>query len=333
MKRPSTIKQVAERANVSIATISRALQNPAVVAPETRDRVMAAVAELNYVPNVQARSLRTSRSRVILALVPDITNPFFGEIIRGIERGAFETGYSVLLGDTQHDEAREASYASMIASGQVDGLLTMMPHVPELYYRQRFPIVTVCEYVADSSISRVRTDNPAGIALAVRHLAELGHRQIAYIGGRPDQPISDEREQGFRSTMRQLGLPVSPALMAVGNFTAESGARAAKELLDGGEPFTAICCASDETAVGAMQTLRNHGLKVPNDVSVVGFDDIPLSQYLDPPLTTVRQPTDRLGFEAVSILLEQLRNPKFEPRMLVLPTEMMVRGSTAPPRN
>jgi DNA-binding LacI/PurR family transcriptional regulator len=133
--------------------------------------------------------------------------------------------------------------------------------------------------------------------------------------------------------MRQLGLPVSPALMAVGNFTAESGARAAKEVLDGGEPFTAICCASDETAVGAMQTLRNHGLKVPNDVSIVGFDDIPLSQYLDPPLTTVRQPTDRLGFEAVSILLEQLRNPKFEPRMLVLPTEMMVRGSTAPPRN
>lgn len=332
MKRSTTIKQVAQAANVSVATISRTLQNPAVVAPETRDRVMAAVTALNYVPNAQARNLRTARSRAIVALVPDITNPFFGEIIRGIERGAFESGYSVLLGDTQHDEAREASYAGMIASGQVDGLLTMMPHVPDLYYQRRFPIVSVCEYVPEPTISRVRADNPAGIAMAVEHLAGLGHRAIAYIGGREDHSISAEREQGFRTTMARLGLAVSPKLMTAGDFTADSGVAATRRLLESGEAFTAICSASDEMAVGAMQMLRQHGLSVPQDVSIVGFDDIPFARFLDPALTTIRQPTDRLGFESIRILLDQLGNPAFEPKMLVLPTELVVRESTTTPR-
>lgn len=327
MSRPATIKQVASAANVSVATISRALQTPALVAPQTLARVLQAVEKLSYVPNVQARNLRTARSRVIVALVPDITNPFFGEIIRGIERGAYATGYSVLLGDTQYEESRERSYANLIASGQVDGLLTLMPHLPELFHDRHFPIVSAAEIIDNDQIRRISVDNQGGVAAAIRYLASLGHRHIAYIGGRAGSPVSRDRAAGYTKAVAELGLTIDPRLHLEGNFTAHSGMTAARELCVCGVAFTAVCCANDEMALGAIQELRRHGKRVPDDVSIVGFDDIALARYFDPPLTTVMQPKEQLGFEAISLLLEQLKNPDALPRTIILSTELVIRGS------
>ncbi len=327
MVRPATIKQVARAANVSVATISRALQTPDLVAPETLARVREAVRRLSYVPNVQARNLRTARTRVIVALVPDITNSFFGEIIRGIERGAYETGYSILLGDTQYDESRERNYANLIANGQVDGLLTLMPHLPALFQDRHFPIVSACEIVDNDQISRIWVDNMGGVREAVRYLASLGHRSIAYIGGRPGSPVSRDREAGYNLAVAELGLVSDPRLKAEGRFTAQSGVDAAVQLRAVGAGFTAVCCANDEMALGVIQELRRQGVRVPEDVSIVGFDDIALARFFDPPLTTVMQPKERLGFEAISMLLEQLANPLAAPHTIMLPTELVIRDS------
>jgi LacI family transcriptional regulator, repressor for deo operon, udp, cdd, tsx, nupC, and nupG len=323
------IKQVALAAKVSVATVSRTLAMPDVVAPDTRRRVHEAIRRLGYAPNAQARNLRTARTNVIVALVPDISNPFFAEVIRGIEQVALENRYSVLLGDTQYNPAREQVYADLLGTRQVDGLITLLPHIPKITAAGRLPIVNACEYVKDESITSVYVDNIVAAQEATEYLLTLGHRAIAFITGPMNSPISVDRDQGYEKALTRAGIKRNRRLTAAGDFSAESGIRGIEMLIARGEPFTAVFCSNDEMALGALCAIKSRGLRVPQDVSVVGFDDIRFSRYSDPPLTTVAQPMGDIGREAMSMLIEILTGADVPPRKRILPTQFIVRGSAA----
>lgn len=325
------IQAVAREAGVSVATISRAFMSPDRLAPATLAKVRETVKRLGYTPNAQARNLRLATTRLIIALVPDITNPFFSQVIQGIERVAHENGYSVLLGDTQDDRQREQAYAQMVTARQADGLITLAPRLPRLGIEGRLPIVNACEYVTDESISSVRIDNVAAAISAIQYLLALGHRDIAFIGGQPDSPISKDRESGYRTTMQAAGLAHDSHIISQGGFSVETGARSAERLLASRKRPTAIFCASDEMAIGAISVIRANGLKVPDDISVVGFDDIHLARYYDPPLTTVAQPMGEIGEEATKLLLDILSDASTPTVKRILPTDLVIRRSTAAP--
>jgi len=323
------IREVAQAAKVSVATVSRTLQMPDVVAPATRSRVQAAIERFGYRPNAQARMLRTARTHVIVALVPDISNPFFAEVIRGIEQVAHQNGYSVLLGDTQNSRVREKAYAELLETKQADGLITLMPHIPPVAMARPFPIVNACEYVKDKSITSVYVDNEAASHDAVNYLLTLGHRDIAFVTGPMGSPINVDRDRGYEQALQQAGIKRDRRLTAVGDFSVESGIRAVDGLLAKQQRFTAVFCSNDEMAIGAMSAVKSKGLKVPQDISVIGFDDIRFARYTDPPLTTVAQPKDELGREAMNMLIELMRGVDVPARKRILPTQLVVRGSTA----
>lgn len=328
--RGRTVKEIAAAANVSVATVSRALQRPEVVSETTRQHIHEVVKRLGYTPNALARNLRTARTRLIVALLPDIANPFFSEVIRGIEQVAHESGYSVLLGETQSSLVREQAYADMVAARQADGIITMSHRVPAIPIQGRLPVVNACEYVKDSQICSVYVDNVAAAAAAVDYLVTLGHHDIAFIAGPPSSPICVDRELGYQLALQRAGIALNPALAAVGDFSIEAGERAIDLLLSRAQPFSAVFCSNDEMAIGAMRALSARGLRVPEDVSVVGFDDIRFARYMSPALTTVAQPKNALGREATTMLIELLNDPTVPPRKRVLTADLVVRGSTAP---
>lgn len=330
--RVRTVKEIAAAAKVSVATVSRALQRPELVSEKTRERINEVVKRLGYTPNALARNLRTSRTRLIVALLPDIANPFFSEVIRGIEQVAYEKGYSVLLGETQSNLVREQAYADMVAARQVDGMITMFHRVPAIPMDGRLPLVNACEYVKDSAISSVYVDNVAAAESAIDYLVALGHRDIAFIAGPSSSPICVDREQGYHLALRRANIAANPALTAVGDFSIEAGERAIEMLRAQGRTFSAVFCSNDEMAIGAMRALSSAGLRIPDDVSVVGFDDIRFSRYTTPPLTTISQPKNALGREAMTMLIEILNDPEVPPRKRVLSAELVVRGSTGPVR-
>jgi LacI family repressor for deo operon, udp, cdd, tsx, nupC, and nupG len=328
--RVRTVKEIAAIAKVSVATVSRALQRPEVVSEATRQRIHEVVKRLGYTPNALARNLRTAKTRLIIALLPDIANPFFSEVIRGIEQVAHENGYSVLLGETQSSLVREQAYADMVAARQADGIITMSHRVPAIPIDGRLPVVNACEYVKDKKISSVYIDNVAAAGAAVDYLVTLGHRDIAFIAGPASSPICVDREQGYQLALQRAKIAANPALTAVGDFSIEAGERAIDLFLSQGQSFSAVFCSNDEMAIGAMRALISHGLRVPEDVSVVGFDDIRFARYTSPPLTTVAQPKNALGREAMTMLIELLNDPEVPPRKRVLSADLVVRGSTAP---
>ncbi|HEY9131873.1 MAG TPA: LacI family DNA-binding transcriptional regulator [Dyella sp.] len=326
--RVRTVKEIAAIAKVSVATVSRALQRPEVVSETTRQRIHDVVKRLGYTPNALARNLRTARTRLIVALLPDIANPFFSEVIRGIEQVAHENGYSVLLGETQSSLVREQAYADMVAARQADGIITMSHRVPAVPIDGRLPVVNACEYVKDNKISSVYIDNVAAAGAAVDYLVTLGHRDIAFIAGPSSSPICVDREQGYRLALQRANIAADPALITVGDFSIEAGERAIDLFLAQGQSFSAVFCSNDEMAIGAIRALTSKGLRVPDDVSVVGFDDIRFARYTSPPLTTVAQPKNAIGREAMTMLIELLNDPGVPPRKRVLSADLVVRGST-----
>jgi LacI family repressor for deo operon, udp, cdd, tsx, nupC, and nupG len=326
-----SIKDVAAVAKVSVATVSRTLQFPEVVTEATRKRVHEAIRQLRYTPNAQARNLRTSKTRLVIALVPDIANPFYSEVIRGIEQVAHEHRYSILLGDTQNSADREQIYADLIAARQADGLITTIAHIPKLHIEGRLPVVNACDCVGDRSISTVSVDNAAAAATAVKHLLTLGHRHIAFIAGPTPSRITSDRQRGYEMAIGQAGGVLDRTLMTVGDYSVESGIRAVEHLYAKKLKFSAIFCANDEMAVGAIRGIKASGRRIPEDVSVVGFDDIRFARYTDPPLTTIAQPKNELGREAMRMLLEILDGADTPTLKRVLAADLVVRNSTAPP--
>lgn len=332
------IKDIAERAGVSVATVSRALSGSSLVTDETRKRVNALARELNYRPNVSARNLRTRRSMSVLLVVRDVGNPFYLEILKGVEATAREAGYAVLMGNTENDPDREVEYFNMLRDGHADGMILMTGKLPppqpgESADLSHLPVVIALEMIEGSGFPHVQIDNVAAAQAAVEHLIALGHRRIAHIAGPLPEVMALHRRDGYRVAMKAAGLDIPEGYEVRGDYLLESGEARAAELFALPEPPTAIFAANDEMAYGAIHALRRLGRDVPGDVSVVGFDDLYLSKAFYPPLTTVSQPRADIGRTAMSQLLNVLSDGDVgaEPA-IVLPTTLNIRGSTAPPR-
>jgi LacI family repressor for deo operon, udp, cdd, tsx, nupC, and nupG len=332
----STIQQVARSAGVSTATVSRTLSNPDIVSEVTRRKVQSAVEALRYSPNAAARSLRTLRSGKLLVTVPDIANPFFSLIIQGIEDAAHREGYAVLLGDVGHDEEREERYALVLQRKEAEGLIFLGHRLPQslrhLVGRRAStaPIVNGCEFSPSLGVPSVHIDNARAARDAMSHLYGLGHRRIGVITGPLVSPLSRQRLNGVKS--RAASERATQQLIVVqGDFSIPSGLAGAAELLTRKERPTAIFCFNDEMAIGVFDHARKAGLRVPQDLSVIGVDDIRFSQYLAPALTTVSQPMLQIGQETVRLMLEILRGTGRRPKSVTLPHKLMVRDSTASP--
>ena len=306
-------------------------------ASATRLKVMEVVAQLRYEPNFAAKSLRTLRTEKILVTVPDISNPFFSQVIRGVEEAAHAAGYSVLLGDTRHQEEREEQYATMFRRKEADGLIFLGHRLPDTLADMvatqgaRAPIVNGCEFRPDLGVSSVHIDNERAAAEVMEHLYGLGHSRVGVITGPLASPLTADRLAGARAAADRHGCAGS--LRAVtGDFSIEAGLREATALLDGSDRPTAIFCFSDEMAMGALEAIRRRGLSCPRDVSLVGFDDIRFADYLAPRLTTVSQPMDAIGHEVVRLLLDILTGRAEGLQQVTLPHRLIVRDSTAAPR-
>lgn len=333
----STIQQVARTAGVSTATVSRALSNPEIVSEATRRKVQKAVAALRYSPNAAARSLRTLRSGKLLVTVPDIANPFFSLIIQGIEEAAHREGYAVLLGDAGYDDEREERFALFLQRKEAEGLIFLGHRLPKALRHlvgrgtAPAPIVNGCEFSPRLGVPSVHIDNAAAARAAMGHLYSLGHRHIGVITGPLDRPLSRDRLRGVHDSAGAER--ATPTVTVVeGNFSIASGLAGAAELMEGNEPPTAIFCFNDEMAIGVFDHARKTGLRVPDDLSVIGFDDIRFSQYLVPALTTVSQPMLQIGQETVRLMLEILRGTDRRPKSVTLPHKLMIRESTGRPR-
>ncbi len=332
------IKDIAERAGVSVATVSRALSGSSLVTDETRKRINALARELNYRPNVSARNLRTRRSMSVLLVVRDVGNPFYLEILKGVEATAREAGYAVLMGNTENDPDREVEYFNMLRDGHADGMILMTGKLPppqpgESADLSHLPVVIALEMIEGSGFPHVQIDNAAAARAAVEHLIALGHRHIAHIAGPLPEVMALNRRDGYRAAMKAAGLEIPEGYEVRGDYLLESGEARVADLFALSEPPTAIFAANDEMAYGAIHALRRLGRDVPGDVSVVGFDDLYLSKAFYPPLTTVSQPRAEIGRTAMSQLLNILSEGYVaaEPA-IVLPTTLNIRGSTAPPR-
>ena len=328
-----TIRDVAARAGVSSTTVSHVINDTRPVSAELRTRVDAAMAELGFQPNALARSLRRKRTHTVGMIVPDSANPFFAEVGRGIEDTSFASGYSVILCNSDGDPARELLYMDLLVQKQVDGvLLVPTGDQAELAAKLRtrnIPVVVIDRDVPEAPIDRVHIDNVAGGYLATRHLLDLGHRRIGYIGGPPHLSPVPDRSAGYRHALREAGLPVDEQLVAAGNFRDVGGYDGAQVLLALPDPPTAIFTGNDLMAIGAIAAARNAGIVVPGDLSIVGFDDIHLAGYINPPLTTVAQPKYELGVIAAQLLFARLAQPDLSPQYRLLQAQLVVRQSTA----
>lgn len=328
-----SIRDVAKAAKVSAATVSRTLSNPGVVTESTRRRVLAAVQSSGYIGNPMARGLRCHKTNAVLVLVSDFANPFFPQVIKGIESTAHALGYRILLGNTQRNATRERSYTQLAEQHQVDGIILLGTRSPSNGGNDvgRFPLVIGCEPYP--SLPTVVIDNAAAAAEACMYLLALGHRRIGYINGPRRSSLCKDRLAGYRSALRAGGIRYESALVINGDFTAGAGATGLNQLLQRGAPPTAVCCASDEIAIGAIRAAKQHGLKVPEELSVVGFDDIAFAEYCDPPLTTVRQPRTEIGQQLMQLMYREIEGKTpHRDRSVVLPHQLILRGSTLPPR-
>ena len=333
-----TIRDVARVAEVHPGTVSRALneETRALVNPETAERVLKAADELGYRPNRIARGLKTSRSHTIGVLIPDITNPLFPPILRGIEDRLDEAGYTSLIVNTDNDPDRERVYLDAMRARQVDGFISATARLDrELLVdlaAAGTPLVLVNRSLEERSVPAVTVDDRRGIALAVEHVVALGHRQIGHVAGPQNLSTGHRRRLGFIEAMEAARLDAPAEHICFGAyFTEEEGARACGELLEAAPEVTAIVAGNDLMAIGCYDVMETRGLRCPDDLSVVGFNDMPFIDRLRPPLTSVRVPQREIGKVAADLLLEQLGDEGEEGTEILLEPTLMVRGSTGPP--
>ena len=327
----ATMKDVALKAKVSTATVSRALMNPDKVSQATRNRVEKAAREVGYFPQPMGRNAKRNESRTILVIVPDICDPFFSEIIRGIEVTAASHGYLVLIGDCAHQNQQEKTFIDLIITKQIDGMLLLGSRLPfdASIEEQRNlpPMVMANEFAPELELPTVHIDNLTAAFGAVNYLYEQGHKLIGCIAGPEEMPLCHYRLQGYVQALRRCGIMVDPQYIARGDFSFEAGSKAMQQLLDLPQPPTAVFCHSDVMALGALSQAKRQGLKVPEDLSIIGFDNIDLTQFCDP-LTTIAQPRYEIGREAMLLLLDQMQGQTVGSGSRLMDCELIIRGST-----
>ena len=326
-----TIRDVAARASVSTATVSRALATPDLVSEDARARVAAAIEATGYTPSAAARNLRARRAMMILVVVPNLANPFFAEILRGIDDELVASGYGMIIGNLDKLAEREARYVDLVFAGQVDGVLLLSGRVPSGNGKRMseagVPIATICVAIPGSGLPYVMVEDRKASKAAVEHLFALGHRRFGYIAGPAENTNELGRRAGFRATLTALGLDPDEAAYWPGDFMLPSGVRAGEDFLRRKTRPTAVYAASDHMAIAFMHTVKSAGLRVPQDVSMVGFDGIEFAEFVTPALTTIAQPRHELGRTGARLVLEALGGGKAR-KGVYLDAPLLVRGST-----
>jgi LacI family transcriptional regulator len=334
VSKKTTIRDIAKQAGVSYQTVSRVINNRPDVAKETRLRVEQTINDMGYLPSQMARSLRNKRTKTIGLIVPDIANPFFAEIAKGVEDAGFAGGYTVSLCNSNMTLQRELAYLERLQTKGVDGIIfiaatAQINHIRPLIDRG-LPVIMFYRDSGGLKVDTFKVDNIQMGYTATKHLLELGHRDIACIQPASPQTPSQGRIEGFRRALTECGLRANPTLMVRGNNLLSGGREAALKLVQDGAQFTAIFAGNDAMAIGAMRALRSGGYRIPEDVSVVGVDDITLASYAEPPLTTIAQPKQEAGTQAVRCLIERIEgNYEGGPRRIALDTHIIVRESTS----
>ncbi len=333
-----TIKDIARRAGVSTATVSYVINESRYVSPELKSRVLEAIAELGYYPDDNARSLRSRKTSTIGLIVPDNSNPFFAEIAKGVEDAGFEAGYSVILCNSNAMLERERAYLEVLLSKRVEGIIlfsttTGLEQV-ESIVKRGIPTAIFYRESGNLDVDTFSLDNFKAGYDATRHLIELGHTEIACIKPLSPTNPSAQRVDGYKKALEDYGLTWQEALIPQGNNLISGGERAARELLGSGLRFSAIFACNDAMAIGAMRALREAGFRIPQHISIVGFDDIILAAYSNPPLTTIASPKQEAGRFAVERLLERINGiHEGGARNFMLETHLIIRESTAPYHN
>jgi LacI family transcriptional regulator len=338
----ATIKDVAEHAGVSITTVSHVINQTRYVSEELTQKVYDAMQALDYRPNIVARSLRSGRTRTIGLMIPDISNAFFAEISRKIEDKGFEFGYNMILCNTDESPEKEERYIDVLVAKQVDGLIFISAGDSGGFqknpYRNEIPVVIADREVEGIESDVVLIDNYAGGFTATKYLISLGHQRIGCISGPSPIRPSANRVEGYRAVLEAAGIPFDPDLLRVGDFRFEGGERCTEDLLNLPDPPTAIFAGNDMMALGAMRVIKRAGLRVPEDISLIGFDNTPLASLVSPQLTTISQPMKEMADLAVELLIEKInlkeklkhnKDLKPEFKRIVLDTELIIRGSTA----
>ena len=327
-----TIREVAQAAGVSIATVSRILNGQGGVSPGLVEQVETAVKELKYQPNSVARALKVRESKSIGLLIPDIENPFFPALVRGVEDAAQIGGYALILCNTDGKQGEEEKYIRFLLSKQIDGIIFTGNFTAEDWKKWlpvlNVPVVLLDRRVEGTSFSTVMVDNYLGAFMAVEHLIQQGNKKIALISGRALSANNGDRIKGYFAALKQYGLPQHPELMAEGQFSFESGYNAVDQLVNQGVDFDAVFACNDMMAIGAIERLIELGRRVPEDVAVVGFDNIRMAGWYKPALTTVDQPVYEMGQIAAQMLIEHMNGTKREAEQVVIKPELVLRQSS-----
>ncbi len=327
----TTIKEVARRAGVSIATVSRVFNNTGPVETQTRARVRAAATELHYVPNALGRNLSRRRTDAIGLLLPDLFGEFFSEVIRGADETAQSHGYHLLV-SSSHSNRQEIASALKMMRGRVDALVIMSPHVDAQTLNanlpRNHPVTLLNCQVEDSSFDSLNIDNYGGALSMVGHLIQHGHRRVAIVTGTPGNIDAEERLRGYRDAMRQSGCMLDDDLVIRGDFSERCGARAVDTILSIPSPPTAVFASNDSMAIGLLGALHSRGVVIPDQVALAGFDDVPVAAFLSPPLTSVQVGIHNLGVLAIERVLGAVKNQDaFETRQTLLSTRISLRES------
>ncbi len=326
-----TIKEVAREAGVSTATVSRYIHNSPRVLPETKAVIEAAIQKLDYHPNHLARQFRTQRTGILLVLIPEVENTFYHEILSGIEHVAQKNGYHVMISQIHNRVSQEEYFFECLSQKQVDGIITFSDRLtPDKIeeYAASYPVVVACRYYKGKQLAGVTIDNEKASRDITTYMLNLGHRDICYLAGNTDILLYQDRLRGFITAMRERQLPLRESLIQKDLHSLRGGYDAVMRLLEEGEHFTALIASGDTLAIGAIQALRDHGMRVPEDVAVAGFDDIELSSLFSPSLTTIRQPKKLIGNRAAEKLLGAIEGKVKSQTQDILPYELVVRESS-----
>ncbi len=333
----ATIKDVARLAGVSTTTVSHVVNHTRFVADATTQKVKEAIEALSYAPSAAARSLKCNTTKTIGMLVTKSTNPFFAEVVHGVEADCYANGYTLILCNTEGDLTKQQDYLRMLAEKRVDGLLVMCSDLNDrlldlLDRYHKVPMVVMDWAPNNHTKDRLQDNAEEGGYLATRYLIEQGHQKIGCLSGQKDKYTCAQRLHGFRRAMAESNLAVNEDWLLTGDFECESAVQAAKTTLNMTERPTAMFCFNDIMAMAFISTLTQHGLSIPEDMSVIGYDNIELANYFSPPLTTVHQPKRRLGEQAITILLERMKNESSAPMTFEMHPEMVIRHSVMPPK-
>lgn len=328
----ANIHDVAREAGVSISTVSRVIQGASNVLPETRTRIEEAIQHLNYHPNRLAQQFRTQQTKMILVIVPEIGNPFFADILTGIEDVAAKVDYNVLLVDSHGNRAVESRCYEMLSQKLVDGIITFSIGIPKEELKQlasQYPVVIGIRYFSEKTIANVTIDNIKATKDITSYMLNLGHKRICYLGGPEGVPIYQDRASGYMEALKERGIPVDQSLIVHCTPDVQGGYDAISSLLhDADRKFTAIVASGDIMAIGAIRALNDRGLKIPDDVAISGFDDIAFSALVTPSLTTVRQPKHQIGVRTMEKLMDLIAGKTLASNRDVLNYEIVIRESS-----